>query len=217
MQRFEGSTWAIVLAAGSGDRFGGQKQFDRVGGVRLVDLAVSAAARACDSVVLVLPPGRSWDGEDVHTVVAGGPDRGASVRRGLASIPASSGTVVVHQAANPLASVALFRSLLDAIDRGADAAVPGLRPADLVRRATRDVLGEVIGRDDLVLVQTPAAFRLAALRAAHHQSAAALEDTALVTATGFEVIVVPGDPRNIHVTTHADLEIVGALLRAGGG
>jgi 2-C-methyl-D-erythritol 4-phosphate cytidylyltransferase len=217
VRQTRGATWAIVLAAGGGHRFGGEKQFDRAGGVRLVDLAVSAAARACDNVVLVLPPGRSWDGDDVHTVVAGGRDRAASVREGLASIPASSGTVVVHQAANPLASVALFSSLLDAIDRGADAAAPGLRPADLVRRTSGDSLGEVVGRDDLVLVQTPAAFQLAVLRAAHDQPFAALEDTALVSSAGYEVTLVPGDPRNIHVTTPADLQIVGALLRANRG
>ena len=209
--------WGIVLAAGGGARFGGWKQFVEANGRRLVDLAVEATTRACDRVVLVLPPGRGWDGPPVDHVVTGGADRGASVRTALAVIPDEEGTVVVHQAANPLASSATFAALRSAIDGGAAAAVPGLRPADLVRYREGDVVGPVVGRDELVLIQTPAAFRLEVLRAAHAADGAALEDTALVTALGYDVQIVPGDPRNVHVATPADLEIVDALLRSRDG
>lgn len=205
-------TWAIVLAAGGGTRFGAEKQFVRVGGHRLVDLALDAVAQVCDRVVLVLPPGRDWHGQPVDAVVAGGADRPSSVRRGLAAIPDSEGTVIVHQAANPLAATSLVASLLSAIQGGAAAAAPGLRPADLVRRSVDGHLGEIVGRDDLVLVQTPAAFRLSILRAAHRTSIDALEDTTLVSALGHEVVVVPGDPRNVHVASTEDLELVAALL-----
>lgn len=205
-------TWAIVLAAGGGTRFGAQKQFVRAAGHRLVDLAVDAAAEVCDHVIVVLPPDRAWDGRPVYAAVTGGPDRPSSVRRGLAALPDTDDTVIVHQAANPLADGALLRSLLAAIDGGAAAAVPGLRPADLVRRAADGRLGEIVGRDDLVLVQTPAAFRLPVLRAAHEQRMEALEDTALVSALGHDVAVVPGDPRNVHVASPQDLELVAALL-----
>jgi len=205
-------TWAIVLAAGGGTRFGAEKQFVRAAGHRLVDLAVDAAAAVCDHVVVVLPPDRDWDGRPVHAVVAGGADRPSSVQRGLAAVPDTDGTVIVHQAANPLADAGLLRSLLSAIRAGAAAAVPGLRPTDLVRRAVDGRLGEIVGRDDLVLVQTPAAFRLPVLRAAHEQQMEALEDTALVSALGHDVAVVPGDPRNIHVASPQDLELVAAML-----
>ena len=206
------TNWAILLAAGGGARFGAEKQFVRAGGHRLVDLALEAAAGTCERVVLVLPPGRVWDGQPVHAVVEGGADRPASVRRGLAAIPDDDGIVIVHQAANPLADVALLQALLEAVAGGAAAAVPGLRPADLVRRTTGGLLGDIVGRDDLVLVQTPAAFRLPVLRAAHDQRIDALEDTALVSALGHDIVVVPGDPRNVHVTSMADLELVTALL-----
>ncbi len=206
------STWAIVLAAGGGSRFGTQKQFERAAGHRLVDLALAAAAQACERVVVVLPPGRAWDGRPVHAVVEGGADRPSSVRSGLEAIPDADGIVIVHQAANPLADVALLETLLDAVDGGAAAAVPGLRPADLIRQTADGLLGAIIGRDDLVLVQTPAAFRLPVLRAAHEQRVDALEDTALVSALGHDIVVVPGDPRNVHVTSTADLELVAALL-----
>jgi 2-C-methyl-D-erythritol 4-phosphate cytidylyltransferase len=206
-------SWSIVLAAGQGARVGQAKQFMSIAGHRMVDLAVQAASEACEHVVLVVPRGHVWQGPPVDTVVEGGRDRRSSVRRGLAAIPALSGTVVVHQAANPLASPDLIRSLLATIEAGNPAAAPGLRPADLVRRVSRGVMGEVVGRDELVLVQTPAAFRLDVLRYAHEMSdVPALEDTALVTAAGFDVVVVAGDPRNIHVATQADLEVVAAVL-----
>lgn len=206
------STWAIVLAAGEGTRFGAQKQFFRAAGHRLVDLAVDAAAQACERVVVVLPPGRAWDGRPVYAAVEGAADRSSSVRRGLEAIPDTEGIVVVHQAANPLAEVALLQRLLGALHGGAAAAVPGLRPADLVRRTADGRLGEVIGRDELVLVQTPAAFRLPVLRAAHAQRLEALEDTTLVSALGHDIVVVRGDPRNVHVASLEDLELVAALL-----
>jgi 2-C-methyl-D-erythritol 4-phosphate cytidylyltransferase len=215
--RAAGAVWAIVLAAGSGSRFGAHKQFAVVGSRRLVDLAVDAAAEACERVVLVLPSGTTWDGQPVDHVVPGGADRPASVRNALAAITDEEGIVVVHQAANPLASPGLIGQLSAAVADGAPAAFPGLRPADVVRRVEGMRAGDVVGRDDLVLVQTPAAFRLGVLRRAHAAGGRAFEDTALVSACGYEVHVVPGDPRNVHVATPADLEIVRALAAASDG
>jgi 2-C-methyl-D-erythritol 4-phosphate cytidylyltransferase len=212
-----GAVWAIVLAAGSGSRFGARKQFAAVGERRLVDLAVEAATEACGRVVLVLPGGATWDGRPVDHVVPGGVERSSSVRNALAAITDEVGTVVVHQAANPLARPELIGQLLAAVADGAPAAFPGLRPADVVRRVEGERAGDVVGRDDLVLVQTPAAFRLEVLRRAHAVGGGALEDTALVSACGYEVHVVAGDPRNVHVATPADLEVVRALAAASGG
>lgn len=104
-------TWGIVLAAGGGSRFGGPKQFRSADGHRLVDMAVATVAAVCDSTVLVLPPDHTWDGASVDVLVEGGVDRGDSVRRGLAAISDEDGIVLVHQAANPLASVALCHTL----------------------------------------------------------------------------------------------------------
>jgi 2-C-methyl-D-erythritol 4-phosphate cytidylyltransferase len=204
--------WAIVLAAGTGARFGGEKQFSDVAGQRLVDLAVETATSACDGVVLVLPGDRVWDGPPVDATVRGGPDRRTSVRNGLSAIPHDEGVVVVHQAANPLASQQLIERLVAAVRAGAPAAVPGLRPADVVRRVADGVAGDLLGRDELVLVQTPAAFRIEVLRTAHAAAVVAVEDTALVSAAGYDVHVLPGDPRNVHVATPEDLEVVRALL-----
>jgi 2-C-methyl-D-erythritol 4-phosphate cytidylyltransferase len=209
--------WAIVLAGGSGTRFGSFKQFAEVGPGRLVDLAVNAAAAVCKRIVLVLPTGVAWDGAHVEQVVPGGADRAASVRNALAAITDEDGIVVVHQAANPLARPELIRRLATVIAEGVPAVCPGLRPADVVRRVEGQRAGEVVGRDELVLVQTPAAFRLDVLRQAHEAGGRAVEDTALVSACGHEVRVIEGDPRNVHVASPSDLEIVRALASASAG
>jgi 2-C-methyl-D-erythritol 4-phosphate cytidylyltransferase len=204
--------WGIVLGGGSGRRFGAAKQFVSVDGERLIDLAVDATAAACDRMIVVLPAGHRWDGRPVDAVVSGGPDRRSSVRRGLAALPATPGIVVVHQAANPLATQDTFTSVIEAVRAGAPAAVPGLRPPDIVRRSSEGLAGELLGRDELVLVQSPAAFRLDVLTTAHALPDPAIEDTMLVSAAGHPVHLVAGDPWNIHVTSHRDLELVRAVL-----
>jgi 2-C-methyl-D-erythritol 4-phosphate cytidylyltransferase len=197
-------TWTIVVAAGSGARFGGAKQFQTVGDDRLVDIAVRTATRSTDHVVLVLPAGAVWDGPPVAAAVAGGATRADSVRAGV-------DVVVVHDATRPLATGALFAAVIDAVRDGADGAVPGLPIADTIKRVEGEQVIETVPRDDLVAVQTPQAFRAGALRAAHRECADATDDATLVERDGGKVVVVPGDPVNIKVTGPADLDLVTAL------
>jgi 2-C-methyl-D-erythritol 4-phosphate cytidylyltransferase len=208
-------TWGIVVAGGSGSRFGVPKQFETVAGSRLVDRAVDATAAACDDVVVVLPAGVAWDGRRVAAAVPGGSTRSASVRAGLDAVTASTAVVVVHDAARPLASPALFEAVIGAVRAGADAAVPGLPIPDTVKRVDGDHVVETISRDGLRAVQTPQAFRTDALRAAHAAGGEATDDAALVEAAGGRVVIVPGDPRNLKITTPADLVLAAALLAGG--
>ena len=208
------STSGIVVAAGSGTRFGVPKQFENVAGARLVDRAVEAAALACDEVVVVLPVGVAWDGRHVAAAVPGGSTRSASVRAGLDVVAAAATVVVVHDAARPLAPPPLFECVIAAVRSGADAAVPGLPIPDTVKRVDGDDVVETVARDALVTAQTPQAFRAGALRAAHDRGVEATDDAALVEAAGGRVVVVPGDPRNLKITTPADLLVAAALLVA---
>jgi 2-C-methyl-D-erythritol 4-phosphate cytidylyltransferase len=208
-------TWAIVVAGGSGARFGGAKQFHALGDVRLVDRAVETASRAADGVVVVLPAGTEWDGPAVDAAVVGGATRAASVRAGLAAVPPSAEVVVVHDAARPLAGDALFAAVVDAVRAGADGAVPGLPVADTIKRVAHDRVVETVSRDELIAVQTPQAFRAAVLRRAHAGGADAPDDAALVEAAGGAVVVVRGDPTNVKVTAPEDIAIVEGFLRAG--
>jgi len=209
-----GSTTAIVVAAGGGTRFGAPKQFADLDGVRLVDWAVAVADAACDDVVVVVPAGHAWHGAPVHAAVPGGATRAESVRAGLAALPAGSDVVVVHDAARPLARRSLFVAVIAAVRDGADAAVPAVPLPDTVKRVDGTRVVETVPRDTLVAVQTPQAFRADALRAAHAGHGDATDDAALVEATGATVVIVPGDPGNLKVTTTADLTVAAALLTA---
>jgi 2-C-methyl-D-erythritol 4-phosphate cytidylyltransferase len=206
--------WGIVVAGGQGTRFGTLKQFERLGVARVVDRAVLRTAAACDSVVVVIPRGAQWDGMPVAAAVAGGARRSDSVRAGLAAVPDDADIVVVHDAVRPLAAPALFDAVIAAVGAGFDAAVPALPVPDTLKRVEGDRVVETVVRDDLVAVQTPQAFRAAALRAAHGAGGDATDDAALVEAAGGSTVVVPGDPRNLKVTTTDDLVVAAALLDA---
>ena len=211
------SVWAVVVAAGSGTRFGAHKQFASIGGRPMVAWSVVSARSVADGVVVVLPgddPGLHGETDRLHGAdlgVAGGASRAASVRSGLAAVPADAEVGVVHDGARPLASPALFRAVVDAVRAGADAVVPGLAVTDTLKRVADGAVVDTVARDGLVGVQTPQAFRAEVLRRAHEGSPDATDDAALVEAVGATVRVVPGDPRNLKVTTPADLEIAQAL------
>lgn len=193
------------MAAGAGSRFGSSKQFADLAGCRVVDRSVGTARAACDGVVVVLPPGVAWDGPPVAAAVAGGATRSESVRAGLAAVPESAGIVVIHDAARPLASGALFASVVDAVAAGADGAVPGIPVVDTLKRVEGGRIVQTVDREGMVAVQTPQAFRARSLRAAHAAAGDATDDAALVESMGGTVVVVPGETRNLKLTTPDDL------------
>jgi 2-C-methyl-D-erythritol 4-phosphate cytidylyltransferase/2-C-methyl-D-erythritol 2,4-cyclodiphosphate synthase len=198
--------WTIVVAGGSGRRFGGPKQYESLGTRRVLDWAVAAARDASDAVVLVVPA------EDAEREggVAGGATRAESVRAGLAAVPAEATIICVHDGARPFAGADVFARVIGAVAAGADAAIPGTTVVDTIKQV--DAEGTVTStpaRDGLRAVQTPQAFRAAMLRAAHEAggplSVTATDDAALVEQAGAMVMVVEGDARNRKITDPADL------------
>jgi 2-C-methyl-D-erythritol 4-phosphate cytidylyltransferase len=204
--------WGVVLAAGDGRRFGGRKQFETLAGRRLVDRVTETAASACDAVVVVIPAGVASDSPPASQVVAGGATRAESVRNALSVIPYSALIIVISDAAHPLTTRSLFASVIDAVRDGHDAAVPVVPVNEVVKRVHGDRVVDTLPWPDLVTTQTPQAFRAEILRAAHAQEPDAAEDSLLVEAVGGHVTVVPGDPRNLHVTTPADLKMAAQLI-----
>jgi 2-C-methyl-D-erythritol 4-phosphate cytidylyltransferase len=219
-----------VLAAGRGRRFGGvrPKQFELVGGERVLDRSLATARSVADHVVVVLGDDDTALGDELveagaaDASVAGGAERADSVRAGLALVADDAAVVVVHDAARPLASADLYRAVVDAVRRGADAAIPGLAVTDTVKRVVgagaadgpqvTGVVVETLDRSELVAVQTPQAFRPDALRAAHASTADATDDAALVEASGGRVVVVAGESTNLKITEPQDLMVMEALL-----
>ena len=189
-------------------RFGGPKQYKLLAGRRVLDWAIEAAKSVADGVVLAVPPDRGRDPEpSADVVVTGGTTRSESVRRALEAVPVAAELVIVHDAARPLASPALFAAVVAALaDSGIDGAVPGLPVPDTIKRVHQGRVVETLDRTELVAVQTPQAFRATALRTAHAGGADATDDAALVEALGGRVVVVQGETGNTKLTTGADLD-----------
>ena len=210
--------WTIVVAAGAATRFGRPKQYERLGGRRVLDWAVEAARSVSDGVVLVVPV-EAVDRREpaVDHVVAGGATRSESVRAGLAALPPEARVVLVHDAARPLASAALFHSVVAAVLAGADAAVPAVPITDTVRRvAPVGTRGGAVDRTELVAVQTPQGFRAEVLRRAHHGAPDATDDAGLVESVGGRVVLVAGETSNLKITGPDDVAVLGVLLARRG-
>jgi len=224
------SVWAVLVAAGRGERLGEDrpKAFVRLGGLPLLaePLRRLDESEWIDAVVLVAPPG--WEepsillaeelgASKVSACVPGGETRTDSVRAGVAEVPDDATAILVHDAARPLLADDVIARVLAALGDGFDGAVPGLPVADTVKRVSGEgVVGETLPRGELIAVQTPQAFVPAALRAAlEHASTSLLQATdcaSLVEANGGRIRVVEGDERLLKVTTRADLERVAAWL-----
>lgn len=210
-------TWVILVAAGSGSRFGGPKQFQLLAGRTVLDRSLATARSVAEGVVVVVPggPGEPPPVPGADAVVAGGATRSGSVRAGLAAVPADVDVIVVHDAARPLAGPELYGAVVAAVAAGADCAVPGLAVPDTVKRVGPDGrVAATLDRAELVLVQTPQAFSAPVLRRAHASGPEATDDAAVVEAAGGRVVVVPGDGRNIKITHPRDLAVAEALLGA---
>ena len=206
--------WCIVVAGGSGRRWGGAKQFELLGGRRVIDRSVDTAREAGARVVAVVPADQGGapmcDVQSADHVVVGGATRSESVRSGLAVVPAEATIVLVHDAARPLASEELFRRVIEAVRSGSDAVVPVVPVVDTIR----SVDGGVVDRESLRAVQTPQGFAAATLRRVHSGRPEASDDAGLVEADGGPVTLVVGERRNLKLTEPADRVIASAWLAA---
>jgi len=219
------SVWAIVAAAGRGDRLGldRPKAFAALRGRPLLaeSLERLEASGWVDAIVVAAP--EDWEepvvllAEElgcgkVSSCVTGGPTRAESVRLALAEVPDDAAVALVHDAARPLVTEEVVGRVLEPLGEGWDGAVPGLPLADTVKRVRGEAVVETVPRDDLVAVQTPQAFVAPVLRRAVAAGGDASDCAALVERAGGRVKVVPGDPRLLKVTEPSDLELVASWL-----
>jgi 2-C-methyl-D-erythritol 4-phosphate cytidylyltransferase len=223
------SVWAVLVAAGRGERLGEDrpKAFVRLGDLPLLaePLRRLDENEWIDAVVLVAPPG--WEepailcaeevgASKVSTCVTGGASRLDSVRAGVADVADDAAAILVHDVARPLIPPDVVGRLLEALGEGWEGAVPGLPVADTVKRVRDGAVVETLPRDELWSVQTPQAFVATVLRAAveasDSETRAVTDCASLVEQRGGAIKVVQGDERLLKVTTRADLERVSAWL-----
>jgi 2-C-methyl-D-erythritol 4-phosphate cytidylyltransferase/2-C-methyl-D-erythritol 2,4-cyclodiphosphate synthase len=210
---------ALVLAGGSGSRFGSEipKQYLALGGRAVLRRAAEAFVRhpAIDHVRVVIRADdreryeAAFAGLDILPPAIGGATRQDSARLGLESIVSlAPERVLIHDGARPFVDVALIDRTLAALD-DVPAAVPGLPVADTLKRARpdRDAVAATVDRDLLWRAQTPQAFRYQDILAAHRAAAgASLTDDAMVAErAGLAVALVMGSEDNVKITTQSDL------------
>lgn len=211
----------VVVAAGSGSRAGGDKQWRALGGKAVVRWSVEALLRSGASPVIVVVARDSLEraqdalrGLDGWIAVAGGAERADSVRAGLDALDLPETTpVLVHDAARPLLGEAVIRRLLGALP-GADGAIAALPVSDTVKRGEGSIEATV-DRSRLWRAQTPQAFPLGRLRSAYAAwpaSEVPTDEAAVVERDGGVVHLIEGDPRLMKLTYPEDFAMAEALL-----
>jgi 2-C-methyl-D-erythritol 4-phosphate cytidylyltransferase len=220
------SVWAVLAAAGRGERLGSDrpKAFARLGGRPLLAESLERLEESgwIDAIVIAAPP--DWEepsilvaeeiaATKVSSVVTGGESRSESVRLALEEVPGEAAVVLVHDAARPLLPEEVIERVLSPLSEGWDGVVPVVPLADTVKRVEGDRVVETLPRDDLVAVQTPQAFLADALRRAVSGDVSTATDCAsLVESQGGRIKVVEGDPRLLKVTDADDLALVESWL-----
>ena len=220
------SVWAVLAAAGRGERLGSDrpKAFARLGGRPLlaeslerlegsdwIDFIVIAAPAEWEEPAILLA--EELGAGKVSSVVTGGASRSESVREALAEVADDAAVVLVHDAARPVLPEEVIERVLAPLSEGWDGVVPALPVSDTIKRVEGDRVVETLPRGELVAVQTPQAFLTSILREALRDDVANASDCAsLVEARGGRVKVVEGDRRLLKVTSPEDLAVVEAWL-----
>jgi 2-C-methyl-D-erythritol 4-phosphate cytidylyltransferase len=220
------SVWAVLAAAGRGERLGSDrpKAFARLGGRPLLAESLERLESSdwIDQIVIAAPP--DWEepsilvaeeiaATKVSSAVTGGASRAESVRLALEDVPEEAAVVLVHDAARPLLPEDVIERVLAPLSDGWDGAVPALPIADTVKRVESERVVETLPRGELVAVQTPQAFLPDVLRRALAGDVSGATDcSSLVEAGGGRVKAVEGDPRLLKVTDPGDLALVESWL-----
>jgi 2-C-methyl-D-erythritol 4-phosphate cytidylyltransferase len=220
------SVWAVLAAAGRGERLGSDrpKAFARLGGRPLLAESLERLESSdwIDQIVIAAPP--DWEepsilvaeeiaATKVSSAVTGGTSRSESVRLALEDVPEEAAVVIVHDAARPLLPENVIERVLAPLSEGWDGAVPALPIADTVKRVEAERVVETLPRGELVAVQTPQAFLPDVLRRALAGDLSGATDcSSLVEAGGGRVKAVEGDPRLLKVTDPSDLALVESWL-----
>jgi 2-C-methyl-D-erythritol 4-phosphate cytidylyltransferase len=224
---------AIIVAAGSGTRLGAPtaKAFVELCGEPLIVRSLRTIAQV-DSIfelVITIPAGMESAARDLAMkaglaipvkITPGGAERQDSVRIALGLTSAEADTVVIHDAARPFATPAMFAESIAATEHD-DGGIVGIALADTLKRVNRGKIIETVARAGLYQAQTPQAFRRGILIRAHEEGhrirLTATDDADLVERAGGSVVVVEGSAKNLKITTAADLEIARAIAGSAAG
>ena len=219
----------IIAGGGKGRRFGDTepKQFCLIAGRPILEWTIDIFDHCplIKGIVLVVPQGMLnsaknklslWRYKKIREVIEGGEERIDSVFKGLSVIESQTDIVLVHDGVRPLASQSLVESVIRET-QSFGAVTPGIPLKETVKEVKEDkTVLKTLPRDRLYLIQTPQGFRLDILKIAHREARSrnwkANDDAALVEKLGVPVKVIPGEEKNIKITTSFDFQMAKILL-----
>ena len=219
--------YAIIVAGGSGKRFGSEvpKQFLPLDGKAVLMRTIEKFDKAGAAIVVVLPAEHQQMWIDMckdsnfpvtHTIATGGKTRFESVKNGIAAIDDlnDSDLVAVHDGVRPLASVELINRCYDTAQQSGSA-IPVVNPSDSIRQVMEDGNSKQLLRSSLRAVQTPQTFKAELLQGAYEVEESPLftDDASVVESAGHQVTLVEGDVTNIKITTPIDMIIAKELIK----
>lgn len=213
---------AVLLAAGSGKRFGEKKQFIKLKGEPLFQYSLNTINKIDDitDVVLVLPE-EDIDRTKVFSFknvmkVAGGKERQDSVYNALKSVEKAD-IVVVHDSARPFATEKMFTDGIKNVKEGWDGSITALKSRDTIKEVDRNTVKRTLNREKLYIVQTPQTFVFEKLLYVHEKAKEnniyGTDDSFLMEMEGFRITVNEGSALNFKVTTKEDLLLANCLIK----
>lgn len=230
--------WAVLLAAGKSSRLQSRgqiqkKQFLNYQGLPLFWHSIQTFARnpQVNGLVAAFPEKELQQSrKEVRALqverdpgiplicVAGGGLRQESVSKAMQALPPECTHVLVHDAARPFFSPRLITSLIQEFSSGVGGVIPGIECKDTIKELDGDLVLKTLSRDSLSAVQTPQFFSLQALRDAHQQALkqdfTATDDASMLEKCGYRVKIIPGEEKNIKITTSEDLQVLGSQEKA---
>ena len=217
---------AIITAAGSGRRFGEEKQFKKLHGKPLYEysLDIFIKSKLFDEVILVIPNNNQEKiqreikreyGSQVNLVI-GGPNRQDSVKNAIQNSNPKSDLVVIHDAARPFITKSLIEECISACNTS-DGAIIGMQPHDTIKFSRNNIVEKTIDRSNIWMAQTPQAFNkqkiLEAYSYREFDDLIITDESSLMEKLGYKIIIVPGDGKNFKITTLDDWKRAEAELQ----
>ncbi|SHN60732.1 bifunctional 2-C-methyl-D-erythritol 4-phosphate cytidylyltransferase/2-C-methyl-D-erythritol 2,4-cyclodiphosphate synthase [Desulfovibrio litoralis] len=225
--------WGIILAAGQGLRLQNdiKKQYLQLNNLPIFWNSALNLSKvpSLKGIVLVLPPHEEefifasnlveeLEAQNSlnlpYLKVKGGKERQDSVQAALNSLPHSCTHVLIHDSARPFASTSLANKIIQVLNDGGDAVIPGVKVSDTIKQIQENngtiEVKQTPDRNLLRAVQTPQGFKLKELKDAHKKAKEnniiASDDATLMELEGFKVVIIEGETDNIKITTKSDLK-----------
>ncbi len=216
--------WAVILAGGSGKRFGGVKQFQKIMGKTLytMPLEVMVSLKEVKGAAVVVPEDHlervkeELNAMERIIVVPGGKTRRDSSKNGVGSLPPSATHVLIHDAARPNLKAHLVKRVIDRLYEGEDAVIPVVPSHDALKVVKDGYVVKTLNRKEIFRAQTPQGFKRPIIQEVLEDPRSpedVFDDAQLLEAKGIRIRVVEGDPLNIKITTREDLSLFLSMIR----